>query len=372
MRRKFVGPSRSLRITPCRVPRWRGQEEGGRCAVDGREDRREAQAEAEVRRLPTARSWCRRQRRPKREKPRRDSPTVLGSVSAASGEEYLLPTLDLLEQPPLPGKRDVMEDLKASARVLRETLQEFGIEVESGDVTKGPTVTLFELYPAAGVRVEKISSLSNNVAMTMRAEKVRILAPVPGKGTVGIEVPNSSRTTVYLRDMLESDEWRNSGNTIPIALGRDVKGNPIIGDLANMPHLLIAGATGSGKTVCVNAILASLLYRFTAEDLRLVLIDPKMVEMQHFNALAAFDRARGDRGEEGAAGVGVGDPRNGEAVPDFRQERRAQYRGVQCAPEEIGGTRGGNARSGGRRTDPGETRIHDELRNQRPRPSRNC
>jgi S-DNA-T family DNA segregation ATPase FtsK/SpoIIIE len=210
---------------------------------------------------------------------------VLGSVSAASGEEYLLPTLDMLEQPPLPGKRDVMEDLKASAKVLRETLQEFGIDVESGDVTKGPTVTLFELYPAAGVRVEKISSLSNNIAMAMRAEKVRILAPVPGKGTVGIEVPNSSRTTVYLRDMLDSDEWRHSSATIPIALGRDVKGNPIIGDLANMPHLLIAGATGSGKTVCVNAILASLLYRFTAEDLRLVLIDPKMVEMQHYNAL---------------------------------------------------------------------------------------
>jgi S-DNA-T family DNA segregation ATPase FtsK/SpoIIIE len=218
--------------------------------------------------------------------PKKAAPaTVLGSVHAASGEEYRLPELDLLEQPPLPGKRDVMDDLKTSARVLRETLQEFGIEVESGDVTKGPTVTLFELYPAAGVRVEKISSLSNNVAMAMRAEKVRILAPVPGKGTVGIEVPNTSRTTVYLRDMLDSEEWRSSSNAIPIALGRDVKGNPIIGDLANMPHLLIAGATGSGKTVCVNAILASLLYRFTAEDLRLVLIDPKMVEMQHYNAL---------------------------------------------------------------------------------------
>ena len=224
--------------------------------------------------------------KPRREKPAPTGPApVLGSVTAASGEEYVLPPLDMLEQPPLPGKRDVMEDLKASAKVLRETLQEFGIDVESGDVTKGPTVTLFELYPAAGVRVEKISSLSNNVAMAMRAEKVRILAPVPGKGTVGIEVPNSSRTTVYLRDLLESEEWRNASGSIPIALGRDVKGNPIIGDLANMPHLLIAGATGSGKTVCVNAILASLLYRFTAEDLRLVLVDPKMVEMQHYNAL---------------------------------------------------------------------------------------
>jgi S-DNA-T family DNA segregation ATPase FtsK/SpoIIIE len=223
--------------------------------------------------------------RPRREKPVPVRAGVLGSVTAASGEQFVLPPLDLLEQPPALARRDVMEDLKASARVLRETLQEFGIDVESGDVTKGPTVTLFELYPAAGVRVEKISSLSNNIAMTMRAEKVRILAPVPGKGTVGIEVPNSSRTTVYLRDLLESDEWLNSTGTIPIALGRDVKGNPIIGDLANMPHLLIAGATGSGKTVCVNAILASLLYRFTAEDLRLVLVDPKMVEMQHYNAL---------------------------------------------------------------------------------------
>jgi S-DNA-T family DNA segregation ATPase FtsK/SpoIIIE len=223
--------------------------------------------------------------KPKRVKPAPESAAVLGTMGPASGEEYVLPTLDLLEQPPAMARRDVMEDLKASAKVLRETLQEFGIDVESGDVTKGPTVTLFELYPAAGVRVEKISSLSNNVAMTMRAEKVRILAPVPGKGTVGIEVPNSSRTTVYLRDLLESDEWLNTTATIPIALGRDVKGNPILGDLANMPHLLIAGATGSGKTVCVNAILASLLYRFTAEDLRLVLIDPKMVEMQHYNAL---------------------------------------------------------------------------------------
>jgi S-DNA-T family DNA segregation ATPase FtsK/SpoIIIE len=219
---------------------------------------------------------------PKKEK---EKEPVLGSVHAATGQEFVLPALDLLEQPPAMAQRNVMDDLKASAQILRDTVREFGIEVESGDVTKGPTVTLFELHPAPGVRVEKISSLSSNIAMTMRAEKVRILAPVPGKGTVGVEVPNSTRTTVYLRDMLESDEWRNHTGAIPVALGRDVKGHPIIGDLAQMPHLLIAGATGSGKTVCVNAILASLLYRFTPEDLRLVLIDPKMVEMQHYNAL---------------------------------------------------------------------------------------
>jgi len=223
--------------------------------------------------------------KPKRERPPEIEKNVLGSVTAPAGEEFVLPGLDLLEQPPEPAARNIVDDLKASAKILKDTVREFGIEVESGDVTKGPTVTLFELHPSPGVRVEKIAALSNNIAMAMRAEKVRILAPVPGKGTVGVEVPNISRTTVYLRDMLESDEWRNHKGGIPVTLGRDVKGNPIIGDLAQMPHLLIAGATGSGKTVCVNAILASLLYRYTAADLRLVLIDPKMVEMQHYNTL---------------------------------------------------------------------------------------
>ena len=223
--------------------------------------------------------------KPKREKPAEVEKSVLGGATASDGEQFVLPALDLLEQPPEPAARNIVDDLKASAKILKDTVREFGIEVESGDVTKGPTVTLFELHPSPGVRVEKIAALSNNIAMAMRAEKVRILAPVPGKGTVGVEVPNISRTTVYLRDMLESDEWRNHTGSIPVTLGRDVKGHPIIGDLAQMPHLLIAGATGSGKTVCVNAILASLLYRYTAADLRLVLIDPKMVEMQHYNTL---------------------------------------------------------------------------------------
>ncbi|MCG3148545.1 MAG: DNA translocase SpoIIIE [Verrucomicrobiae bacterium] len=223
--------------------------------------------------------------KPKREKQPEPEAALIGGASAGMGEQFVLPSLDLLEPPPPVAARNVMDDLKVQAAILKETVREFGIEVESGDVTKGPTVTLFELHPAAGVRVEKIAGLSSNIAMAMRAEKVRILAPVPGKGTCGVEVPNSSRTTVYLRDMLESPEWQNSNKAIPIVLGRDVKGHPIIGDLAGMPHMLIAGATGSGKTVCVNAILASLLYRFTAEDLRLVLIDPKMVEMQHYNVL---------------------------------------------------------------------------------------
>jgi len=200
-------------------------------------------------------------------------------------QKFVLPPLNLLEQPPEPASRNIVDDLKAQARILKDTIREFGIEVESGDVTKGPTVTLFELHPAPGMLINRIAELSGNLAMVMRVETVRILAPVPGKGTVGIEVPNAARTTVYMRDMLESDEWRNHQGGIPVILGRDMKGHPVIGDLAQMPHLLIAGATGSGKTVCINAILASLLYRYTPDDLRLLLIDPKMVEMQHFNSL---------------------------------------------------------------------------------------
>jgi S-DNA-T family DNA segregation ATPase FtsK/SpoIIIE len=219
-------------------------------------------------------------------KPRMEKPAgVLASAGAPEGEEYVLPSLDLLEPPPALAQRNVIEDLKANAEILRATLEDFGISVELGDVTKGPAITRYEMYPAPGVKVEKISSLSNNIALAMKAVSVRILAPVPGKGTVGIEVPNTTTTTVYLRDILESVEWRTTKARIPIALGRDVAGNPIIADLSDMPHLLIAGATGSGKTVCVNAILASLLYRFVPEDLRLVLIDPKVVEMQNYNVL---------------------------------------------------------------------------------------
>ena len=223
--------------------------------------------------------------KPKVERPVAKPTGVLASAGAPEGEEYVLPTVDLLEQPPAMAQRNVIEDLKANAEMLRATLEDFGINVELGDVTKGPTITRYELYPAAGVKVEKISSLSNNIALAMKTVSVRILTPVPGKGTVGIEVPNTTTTTVYLRDILESEEWRTTKARIPIALGRDVAGNPIIADLSDMPHLLIAGATGSGKTVCVNAILASLLYRFLPEDLRLVLIDPKVVEMQNFNVL---------------------------------------------------------------------------------------
>ena len=173
----------------------------------------------------------------------------------------------------------------SNARLMQQTLAQFDIEVSLGDITKGPTITRYELHPAPGVKMEKITALSNNIAAALKAERIHILAPVPGKSSVGIEVPNPIKTKVIMRDLFESDEWRNSKARIPIALGKDVYGHPIVADLAEMPHCLIAGSTGSGKSVCINSIIASLLYRFSPDQLRFVMIDPKVVELQQYNAL---------------------------------------------------------------------------------------
>jgi len=168
---------------------------------------------------------------------------------------------------------------------MQSTLAQFDIEVALGDITKGPTITRYELHPAPGVKLEKITALTNNIAAALKAERIHILAPVPGKSSVGVEVPNIIKTKVIMRDLLESEEWVKTKARIPLALGKDVYGHPIIADLAEMPHLLIAGSTGSGKSVCINAIIASLLYRFPPDQLRFVMIDPKVVELQQYNAL---------------------------------------------------------------------------------------
>jgi S-DNA-T family DNA segregation ATPase FtsK/SpoIIIE len=180
---------------------------------------------------------------------------------------------------------ETKEELMANARLMQQTLAQFDIEVSPGDITKGPTITRYELHPAPGVKLEKIVGLSNNIAAALKAERINILAPVPGKSSVGVEVPNAVKTKVMVRDLFESEEWRVTKARIPVALGKDVYGVPIIADLAEMPHLLIAGSTGSGKSVCINAIIASLLYRFPPDKLRFVMIDPKVVELQQYNPL---------------------------------------------------------------------------------------
>ena len=200
--------------------------------------------------------------------------------------DYALPNIEALDSPdPNVISTDSRDSLMATAKLMQNTLAQFGIKVAPGDITKGPTITRYELHPAPGIKLERIGSLSNNIAAALKAERINILVPVPGKGSVGIEIPNAVKTKVIIRDLLESEEWTNTKARLPLVLGKDVYGRPMVVDLAEMPHLLIAGSTGSGKSVCINAIIASLLYRYSPEDLRFVMIDPKVVELQQYNSL---------------------------------------------------------------------------------------
>src|SRR5207244_52439 len=164
---------------------------------------------------------------------------------------------------------------------------QYGTAVAAGGITKGPTRTRYEVYPAKGVRVDKIVSLERELARATRAERITTLAPIPGKDTVGIEIANTRKIKVTLRELMQSADWEEAKARckIPLALGKDVYGNVIIADLAQMPHLLIAGTTGSGKSVCINALISSILFRFTPEELRFIMIDPKVVEMQIYEKL---------------------------------------------------------------------------------------
>jgi S-DNA-T family DNA segregation ATPase FtsK/SpoIIIE len=218
----------------------------------------------------------------------KQKPASGGAVPALADVEgeYSLPSLDLLEsyddeshQPADPAA------LQAVQKIILDTLAQFDIEASPGDITKGPTITRYEVYPAIGVRVERISALEKNLARATRAERINILAPIPGKDTVGIEIANSSKVKVSIRELFQSETWESSKASLPLALGKDVYGHAIIADLAAMPHLLVAGATGSGKSVCINSIITSLLFKHTPETLRFIMIDPKVVEMQVYNDL---------------------------------------------------------------------------------------
>jgi DNA segregation ATPase FtsK/SpoIIIE, S-DNA-T family len=219
------------------------------------------------------------------EKPKSDSKV---ESAASSWEDYVLPGFDLLDEHAFEGRTAAdPSELQEVQQVLIDTLGQFGIAVAPGDITKGPTITRYEVYPAKGVRVDKIVSLERDLARATRAERINILAPIPGKDTVGIELANTRKVTVTLREMLQSSDWdeAKAHAKIPLALGKDVYGKAIITDLAQMPHLLVAGTTGSGKSVCINALIASMLFRFTPQEMRFVIIDPKMVELQAYSSL---------------------------------------------------------------------------------------
>jgi S-DNA-T family DNA segregation ATPase FtsK/SpoIIIE len=196
-----------------------------------------------------------------------------------------LPPIELLDEPAPHDDELNRKALDENGTRLMDALRTFKVDGEITGRTSGPTVTQYEITPAPGVKVRQIANLSNDIALAMRAASIRIVAPIPGRGAVGVEVPNPTRESVVLRDLLESREYTHAQRALPIALGKDLEGKPVIADLAKMPHLLIAGATGSGKSVCVNTIITSLIYRHTPETLRFLMVDPKMVELSVYNVL---------------------------------------------------------------------------------------
>ena len=207
------------------------------------------------------------------------------TLPQSDDKDYEFPPLKLLREQIKPDSANSEEEHRQNAENLLRILSEFGVEVTLGEIHVGPVITRYEVVPAAGVRVEKISGLDKNIALGMRAQSVRILAPIPGKAAVGVEVPNQKSTPVGMREILESEDWVGAKAELPIALGKDVSGKPLVSDLAKMPHLLIAGATGSGKSVCINSIVASILYSKSPKDVRLIMVDPKVVELKIFNSL---------------------------------------------------------------------------------------
>jgi S-DNA-T family DNA segregation ATPase FtsK/SpoIIIE len=220
-------------------------------------------------------------------RPARAKPATLQPAEPVSHEDYQLPGLSLLSAPSGKAREAGLSDaqLRKNLETIVETLRVFGVLVTAGEITPGATITRYEVYPGTGVRVDKVKSLGKDLARVLCAERINILAPIPGRDSVGIEVPNSNKVSVFLRELLESRDWVGTAARIPIALGKDVYGKTLVADLAAMPHLLIGGTTGSGKSVCINCILMSFLYRFSPDDLRLILIDPKQVEMQVYNAI---------------------------------------------------------------------------------------
>lgn len=197
--------------------------------------------------------------------------------------KYVFPDLTLLSDPP--PKVSSSENYEETAHALVQTLSQFKVDVELGEIHSGPVITRYEVVPAPGVRVNKIETLDKDLALGLKAQSVRILAPVPGKGTVGIEVPNRHAQPVCIRDIIESRAWAESNADIPIVLGKEVTGKPVVTDLTKAPHMLIAGSTGSGKSVCINSIIASLLYKMSPDDLRFIMVDPKVVELKMYNVL---------------------------------------------------------------------------------------
>ena len=212
-----------------------------------------------------------------------DKPSA--GITVYTHDNYKLPPLKLLDKVPVRKDHHSQKKLAERAKILERTLESFGVKARVIDVQSGPTVTRFELQPEIGVKVSKIVSLADDLALNLAAADVRIEAPIPGKAAIGIEVPNKVIAPVYLREVLEDAQFQNAASVLTIALGKDITGTPVFADLMKMPHLLIAGSTGSGKSVCLNVLITSILFKAHPEEVKFVMIDPKVVELSIFNSI---------------------------------------------------------------------------------------
>ena len=209
----------------------------------------------------------------------------LDHTKHAIEESYEFPPISLLQKPPANDKGTDKKSIQATALKLQKTLASFGVDAKVTNITKGPTVTRYELTPSVGVKVSKIVNLTDDIALNLAAKSIRIEAPIPGKAAVGIEIPNTNNEGVFLREVIESDKFKKAESKLTFAIGKDTAGDIAIGDIAKMPHALIAGATGSGKSVCINAIITSILYKSKPSEVKLILVDPKMVELSGYNGI---------------------------------------------------------------------------------------
>ncbi|MBE6819711.1 MAG: DNA translocase FtsK [Ruminococcaceae bacterium] len=222
---------------------------------------------------------------------------------------YVYPSVELLNYSEKSGSADSMAEMQLGAKKLVSTLESFNIRAEVTNICRGPSVTRYELLPDAGVRINKITSLVDDIALRLAATSVRIEAPIPGKAAIGIEIPNSVKAMVTMREIIDTPEYRDSTSKLNVALGKDITGNIMCADLAKMPHLLVAGTTGSGKSVCLNSMIVSILYNASPDEVKLLMIDPKMVEFTVYNGIAHLEVpvVSDPRKAAGALGWAVGE-----------------------------------------------------------------
>jgi len=221
---------------------------------------------------------------PKKEPPKKPEQEAFPFMTQVG--EFKLPPIDLLQEAPSEENVEIREEsLEKNARRLERKLADFGVEGEVVEILPGPVITMYELKPAPGVKISKVAGLSDDLALALRAPSVRIVAPIPGKAAIGIEIPNNQRSPVYLQEILSSNAFKSSTQRLTIALGKDITGAPVVTDLARMPHLLVAGATGTGKSVCLNSMIISLLFKSSPDMVRFLMIDPKRIELSMYNEI---------------------------------------------------------------------------------------